>query len=203
LSQKILKLGKLPSPAEANKIVEQQNCLIRRITRLNEEGKQYISIAEDDENEESSKSDSNPNSDFGSEFDLYSENEDDSDSSANISADDDNTQNLSPEKLKLLLPSSLGPVYSKSPNFTLLVKQELQLRIGEAKDALHELQVNLGHKAFLYWISVQNANSQKKKLREFSSTALAKATVKAQFHIYCGARKAMVCLHALAEILSK
>jgi hypothetical protein len=128
---------------------------------------------------------------------------DDSNSSTDDSAEENDAPNLSPEVSKLLLPSSLGVDYSNSANFDSLVKQEIHLRLGEANDALHELRINLGFKAFLYRTSVRNANSHKKKTRAFSSTAAAIALVKSQFHIYSGARKALVRLGASAEILSK
>jgi hypothetical protein len=205
LSRKIAKLGKVPSLADSNKITEQQHWLLRRINKFSEDAKQFIGISSDDNDNQEDLPDyySGSGSDSGSEAEEDEEEDEDDNSSASGSADDNDSPNLSPENSTVPLPSSLGLKFSNSPNFLFLVKQELQLRVGEANDALHELRLGLGHKAFLFRTTVRHANSQKKKLRAFSSTAAAEASIKSQFHIYSGARRAMISLGASADVLLK
>lgn len=65
MSRKISKLGKFPTPAKRNKITEQQNRLLCQINKFNEDAKLFISISEDDEN--------NDNEDFLPTYDSDTE----------------------------------------------------------------------------------------------------------------------------------
>ncbi|KDQ56920.1 hypothetical protein JAAARDRAFT_194867 [Jaapia argillacea MUCL 33604] len=78
----------------------------------------------------------------------------------NIMEDDDPTEFLgryidpeesSPvEQAVLPLPSSMGLDECKRRKIGKLAELELQLRIGQANDALHEIRIALGHKSFLF-----------------------------------------------------
>ena len=102
----------------------------------------------------------------------------------------------------LPLPSTVGMQLCRTHGIQKLAEQELQLRYGQANDALHRIRLALGHKSHLYRNNVRSANSQRKKLRAFDEVAVAESEVRINAKIYLLARQAMISLDAPAEILT-
>jgi hypothetical protein len=67
------------------------------------------------------------------------------------------------ENMLLYLPSSLAFTILPTSPMHRISKKEMELRCGQANDALHELRLDIGYTSFLYRTSVRPADSQQKK----------------------------------------
>lgn len=119
------------------------------------------------------------------------------------SATMDDGATIYPENLVLNLPSCLGRNWCSEPGNAKIASQELQLRQGQANEALHQIRIALGKKSFMYRTSVRNANSQQKKTRAWRNIHSVDAVVRLQATIYRSARSAMVSLGASDELLAR
>ncbi|KIN96680.1 hypothetical protein M404DRAFT_162485 [Pisolithus tinctorius Marx 270] len=63
------------------------------------------------------------------------------------------------------MPSSIGTTKLTELGLHALVKEEMELRIGQANDCLDQLQTDLGNKAMLYRQNFQNAGSTREGTR--------------------------------------
>jgi hypothetical protein len=182
--------------------LERRRRLQIRIEKFHAEARSYMTIpesAEDDFGSQDLEDPASDSEDDGSSVGLFEDDE---------STDDDGgieepTDAISTEAehAMLMLPSSFGSEAAIEGGFGFQAEQELELRVGQANDALHELRVQLGYKAFLFRTSIRNANSQKKKTRAFATKSSIEALVRVQYRRYLAARKAMIRLGASAEIL--
>jgi hypothetical protein len=77
-----------------------------------------------------------------------------------------------------------------------IVGQEIELRKGQANDALHQIRIALAQKSFAYRTSVRNADSQQKKTRAWDGITTLEATVRHHVAVYRQSRAAMVNLGA-------
>src|ERR1700722_16636934 len=102
-----------------------------------------------------------------------------------------------------LLPSSFGVAACKAAGISAQVEQEIDLRIGQANDALHQLRVLLGHKVYLYRTSIRHNKSQKGKTRAFSSLGRVQMSVRDEYRVYAQARRAMIRLGAGSDLLAR
>lgn len=103
----------------------------------------------------------------------------------------------------LPLPSTFGWKRCNSLKIAHVADQELELRYGQANDALHQIRIALGHKSHLFRENVRKAESQRQKLRAFDQVAAVETTVRLQAAIYTLARNAMSALNAPEEMLEK
>ncbi|THH06743.1 hypothetical protein EW146_g9518 [Bondarzewia mesenterica] len=95
-----------------------------------------------------------------------SDNEDDADatlsSADNVSDnadEEDVAESVVAEKICLSLPSTFSEDKCMELGLQALAKQELELQKGQVNNALHHIHIYLGHKSFLFWTSVRQANS--------------------------------------------
>jgi hypothetical protein len=119
------------------------------------------------------------------------------------SDDDSSTDAPNAESFRLILPSTLGMETCSAKGKDYLANIELQLRIGQANDALHEIRLALGHKSLLFRTSIRGANSQRKKTRAFKDLASIETIVRSHASIYRLARLAMLKLGASDALLEK
>ncbi|THH10995.1 hypothetical protein EW146_g8191 [Bondarzewia mesenterica] len=77
--------------------------------------------------------------------------------------EDDIADAIPTEKMAIALPSMLGLARCTELGLEEMAKQELELRKGQANDALHHICISVAQKSFLFRSSVRQANSQKKK----------------------------------------
>ena len=92
------------------------------------------------------------------------ENEDEGASENEESKDDDDAMEY-PEQLSLSLPSLFGRELIEVHGLQMLASQEIQLRVGQANDALGDLQVEWGHKALLFRTKIRYTKNTKGKTR--------------------------------------
>jgi hypothetical protein len=196
LAQYLKKLGKTISDANRNKILEKRRRLQSRIDSFHADAGHYLNIQELNC---SNPSHDDSHADDFTDSEAESENGDESDADAGPEVD----KFAEAEHTLLMLPSAFGNTACISAGHIHAVKHELRLRIGQANDALQELRVQLGHKAFLFRTSIRKANSQRKKTRAFSFKDSIESLVKLQYFKYSSARSAMIQLGASEDILKK
>jgi len=117
-------------------------------------------------------------------------------------SDDEQEMEDYPEKLPLILPSTIRRDANVSDDFKKLAAVELELRTGQANDCLEGLRLALGHKALLFRTRVQQAATNKQRTRAWDDVKTAKRQVEKYVRGYHRARGAMKCLAAGPEILS-
>jgi hypothetical protein len=108
----------------------------------------------------------------------------------------------SPAHTRLPLPSAIR----RSAFRTLprkLVNSELNLREMQARDALHQIRIALGHKAYLFRKNIRLATGTKQKTRAWKDVYSVETQVKHHARVYRLARKAMAVLGASEELLEK
>lgn len=76
--------------------------------------------------------------------------EEDPGPSGNTNEDPNGWQTMAPEHMSIFMPSSLEHADIQRLGLVTMASQELELRQGQANDALEGLQLALGHKALLY-----------------------------------------------------
>ena len=116
---------------------------------------------------------------------------------------DEVTEGGNSEDAPLCLPSTLGTEVCVQRGLQQLADQELQLRQGQANDALHLIRLSLGYKSFLFRKSVRVADSHREKLRSWGEVGAVEKSVKHQARVYSTARQAMIKLGARREIMDR
>jgi hypothetical protein len=108
-----------------------------------------------------------------------------------------------PEQLSLCMPSALGKTVIDGYDLGVLASQEIELRVGQANDALADLRVELGHKALLFRTKVRYTKNTKGKTRAWKEVIKSSMEVMKHVRCYERARRALVKLGADNEILQK
>lgn len=101
------------------------------------------------------------------------------------------------------LPSNLGPVQCSHLKVDDLVSLEIELRKGQANDALQKLRLHLSHKAILFRTVVRNAKSQSKSTRAWSQVTSVGHAITTNASIYNHARMRMISLGVDEDVLRK
>ncbi|PIL25832.1 hypothetical protein GSI_11585 [Ganoderma sinense ZZ0214-1] len=96
-----------------------------------------------------------------------------------------------PERLALILPSTLGPDFLRRHDLLHLACTERLLREGQMNDALQAIRTGIGYKSLLYRTKVRHAPTYRAKLRSFDDTHIADEGVRKHVRIYTQARAAM------------
>jgi len=99
-------------------------------------------------------------------------------------------ENLNPEDLPILLPSSLGWEWCASHGVQSLAAKEARLRHAQANDSIHRIRLALGFKSALFRTQVRPAKTQKTKTRAWNSIHNVDTTVHEHARIYSMARDA-------------
>ncbi|KAF8833312.1 hypothetical protein BDN67DRAFT_864986, partial [Paxillus ammoniavirescens] len=107
------------------------------------------------------------------------------------------------EGIHLKLLSALGLPRCQDDGLEWLAKQEMQLRTGQANDALHELRLALADKAVLFCTNVRHSSSQATTSRAWGRVMAVDATVNKFAKIYRVSRRAMLALGASNDILAR
>jgi hypothetical protein len=103
---------------------------------------------------------------------------------------------MEPETMVLYLPSTQGYSACLASQKTALMDQEIQLRTGQANDALSQIRASISYKHFLFKVEYRGADNYRRKAR--SSKAIRAVTKNINKHVkaYCLAFRALGCLHA-------
>ena len=113
-------------------------------------------------------------------------------------------QSLPPELQPLTLPSTLNRLLNDDPTLLHLSSSELDLRIGQANDALHDTRLSIAQKSYLFRTRVRNNSpTQSYVTRSYGETQTIQASIEQSAKTYRLARKAMVKLGASTSILAQ
>jgi hypothetical protein len=120
----------------------------------------------------------------------------DSDDDARIDVSDASVMNSESfvELQKIPLPSNIGLSQCSHMGAEDLIAVEIELRQGQANDALERLRVHLSHKAILFRSVVRTAKSQSKSTRAWSQVTSVGNAIKTNAAIYNNARQKMISL---------
>lgn len=98
------------------------------------------------------------------------------------------------EHLSLCMPSSWGRQALDDAGLKMLGLQEIELRVGQANDALGDLRVELGHKALLFRTKVRNTKNTKGKTKAWKEVNKSSMDVMKHVRRYERARGALIKL---------
>lgn len=115
--------------------------------------------------------------------------------------DDEEDDTEHAEWLSLFMPSSLGKKTIDKARLGTLAVQEIELRVGQANDALGDLRVELGHKALLFRTKIRHTKNTKGKTRAWKEVNHSTLEVMRHVRRYERARRALVRLEADDGIL--
>lgn len=116
---------------------------------------------------------------------------------------DDEDEAQPPERMQLMMPSSVHRDDVVGLGLEDLIAQELELRKGQANDALEKLRLALAHTSLLWRTKVQTANTTKKRTRAWKDIRLARQRVAKYVRCYHRARHALINLGADNDTLSR
>src|SRR5215510_7748717 len=123
----------------------------------------------------------------------------DEESGYEVEDDFDSDEPQPVEKTRLLMPSALGSQQCVDLGKTTLMEQEIQLRVGQANDALAKLRLALAHKSMVFRLQIRVADSQSHKTRAWDNVKTANATVNKHLRTYRLAHQALLNLNAGQE----
>lgn len=189
----IRKIGKKPSVAEKNELGERRRRLQNRIDQFHREGSTFLGLPNDEV----------PplvrTQNYAEDF--HDDQPPDTDEQDEEEEEEEDTEEKLPEKVQLLLPSAL--TFQRRVNIRDLVSQEIQLRIGQANDALDGLRNSLAQVSLVFRTDVRMAKSQYKKTRAWGAVDTANAQVRKHVARYRTARNALIGLRAPSNILAQ
>ncbi|KLO06717.1 hypothetical protein SCHPADRAFT_837667 [Schizopora paradoxa] len=189
LSRSVAALRGGGTVAERTKIEEQRRKLRPRVTAFQSASESFYSIAGEKES--------------SSELNISTDQEIVADDPFQDSDDEDEECVNRPENVKLKLPSVVIPEMDEpSPQAKKLAEHEINLRKGQANDALRGLRVQLGYKALLYLKQVRKAPSYAKRTRAWDNVNANEKKVDEWVSIYHLARSSMVNLGASEDVLA-
>ena len=113
-------------------------------------------------------------------------------------------ESVPPENHPLSLPSTLGCSLSDAGIPYQVASCEVDMRTGQANDALHDLRITIAHKSFLYRTQVRNnAPTQSYVTRSYGEVHNLQTSIEQAAKTYRLARSAMEKLGVSASILEK
>jgi hypothetical protein len=116
--------------------------------------------------------------------------------------EDDSNEGL-PEDLTLWMPSYIGATCLKEAGLEDLIKEEVQLRIGQANDSLEKLRTHLGHKSILYRMNFRSSTSVRTDTRSKQDIRRVVLKITRDVRSYHRARNSLSRLEASQDILQK
>jgi hypothetical protein len=108
-----------------------------------------------------------------------------------------------PEDLTLWMPSYAGASCLKEAGLKDLIKEEVQLRIGQANDSLDKLRTHLGHKSVLYRMNFQSSTSVRTDTKSKQNIRRVALKITRDVRSYHRARESLFRLEASQDILEK
>ncbi|KAI0955199.1 hypothetical protein AcW1_006849 [Taiwanofungus camphoratus] len=139
-----------------------------------------------------------PDEDLGQEWDVTK-----MDNPFKVPSSQGVNPEIEAEYSSLSLPSTTRVDRCCQAGLQVLLQQKMDLREGQANDALYQIQITIGQKSFLFCIKVCNAKSQQRKTRAWQDVNTIDKTLQHHARVYSKAQKALVLLEAPADLLAK
>ena len=108
-----------------------------------------------------------------------------------------------PECAPLPLPSFFGWEVCCDLGLERLARQEIELRVGEANEALHLLRVSLGKKSLLLRVNVRHARGNLQSTRAWKQVQDLSGKISLQVNLYMRTYKSLKRLNAGPEIMRR
>jgi hypothetical protein len=115
------------------------------------------------------------------------------------SSDGSGMDDLNPEDISILLPSSLGWEWCVQHSVQSLATKEAQLRCAQANDAIHSMRLALGFKSALFRDQVRQAHTKRTKTRAWDAIHSVDTTVHQHARNYSMARDAYLKIQEAYE----
>ncbi|KAI6098432.1 hypothetical protein EDD16DRAFT_1498343 [Pisolithus croceorrhizus] len=112
-------------------------------------------------------------------------------------------EELASELTSIWMPSSIGSAKLTELGLVDLLKEERELRIGQANDCLDQLRTDLGNKAMLYQQNFQTANSTREGTRTKKEIQKVVARINKHVRGYQRARQAILRLDPNVDMAEK
>ncbi|KAI5998461.1 hypothetical protein EDC04DRAFT_2584920, partial [Pisolithus marmoratus] len=109
-------------------------------------------------------------------------------------APEEDSEELASELMSIWMPSSIGAAKLMELGLHDLLKEERELRIGQANDCLDQLRTDLGNKAMLYRQNFRTSNSTREGTRSKKEIQKVVARVNKHVRSYQRARQAILRL---------
>ncbi|KIK27338.1 hypothetical protein PISMIDRAFT_8184 [Pisolithus microcarpus 441] len=127
----------------------------------------------------------------------------DDDDEGDWEAPDEEVEGLASELMSIWMPYSIGAAKLTELGLHDLLKEERELRIGQANDCLDQLRTDLGNKAMLYQQNFRTANSTREGTRTKKEIQKVVARVNKHVRSYQRARWAILRLDPDANMAGK
>ncbi|KAK7686643.1 hypothetical protein QCA50_010243 [Cerrena zonata] len=198
LRKEVRKAGRFPGPDQTKKFLEKRQSLQQQIDNFKAQSRGFVPLTnEPDPDPLTSPDDWEDDPTDGSadadEFELPDD---------IITETSDGRQ---AKRLAIPLPSSFGKVACKTRLQT-LAAIELDLRVGQANDALRFLRIAIGQKSFNFRTKFRSRSGNsgyKNRLRSYAENHTLQMTIDQAAQIYKSSRHAMEILGASKETLLK
>ncbi|KAK7692105.1 hypothetical protein QCA50_003724 [Cerrena zonata] len=198
LRKVVRKAGKFPTPDETKKILEKRQDLQEQIDDFRARSGAFVSIANE------------PNPDHSPALDEWEDAPVDDNDDPDAQHDPETTvfeiiDDRVAERLAIPLPSSFGKVACKA-RLQGLAAIEIDLRVGQANDALRFLRIAIGQKSFNFRSKFRTGSGNsgyKNRLRSYAENHTLQMTIDQAAQVYTSARHALEVLGASPDILSK
>jgi hypothetical protein len=197
-------LRRRSSLAHRTKVVERRRRLLLKITAFNKKADQFLGDLDLDELPSTNNALGDDDTDeegMGSEDDDAMSNEDENGNSDDPGSDvpdsDDDDEPVEwAENLLLVMPSTLGADHCLGLGLRILMEQEIQLRKGQANDALEELRTALAEKSLLYRTKIRGRPPQKTVTRSWTAVKRTDGKIRKHVKTYNLARTALLNMDA-------
>ena len=195
----------IPTTVQQANIAQKRRMLLGRIIRFNESASLFATSAQLGSSSASINDPSFCNEEQGDPMDederenIFWEEEE-----GYIGDEEDGpVETPSGEDLKLAMPSTGDPALLKDAGLEHLVKEEIQLHIGQAIDCLEKLRTHLGHKSVLFQMNFRSSSSVRTDTRSKQDIRRVGLKINQDVRSYNRAREALVNLQASEDILQK
>ncbi|KAI0944577.1 hypothetical protein AcW1_002251 [Taiwanofungus camphoratus] len=179
-------------------LVEKRRKLQMRIDSFESQRLRYMASLMDDNREEWEDEVLPPDQDLGKEWDVTK-----MDNPFEVPSSQGVNPEVEAKYSSLSLPSTTGVDRCHRAGLQVLLQQEMDLREGQANDALHQIWIAIRQKSFLFRTKVRHAKSQQRKTRAWQDVNTIDKTLQHHARVYSKARKALVLLEAPAGLLAK
>ncbi|KAK7694425.1 hypothetical protein QCA50_001611 [Cerrena zonata] len=198
LRKEVRKAGRFPGPDVTKSLLEKRQRLQQQIDQFKAQSNHFVSLTNE------------PDPDPSTSPDDWEDELPDGSADADVAQDSDEvitdiSDGRQAERLAIPLPSSFGKVACQT-RLQNLAAIELDLRIGQANDALRFLRIAIGQKSFNFRNKFHNGSANsgyKNRLRSYAENQTLQMTVDQAAQVYKSSRNAMEILGASKETLSK
>lgn len=191
-------LGKRPSITQKNDLAERRHRLKIRIDKFHREANKIIHIPEEDFIPVCIINDGEDIPDLSMTANEIQATDDDIDWEPEV--DDEETV---PEAIQLLLPSTLTHARRTRLQIEEIATQEVQLREGQANDALEGVRNSLAQVSLVFRTKVRESKSVYTRTRSWNEVQRSNLQVQQHVSRYRTARNALIQLRAPSEILDQ